>query len=160
MKKRVISMFFAMVMLVCMLTITAFAQQEDKTAAVDAGAVSIQGTTDLSAIVDSGTCGDNVAWALYSDGLLEISGSGAMSIFSSVDVPWSGQKNSITAVVIGDGVTSIGNYVFSECTSLASVTIPNSVTSLGVRAFYSCNSLTSVTIPNSVTFIGGVAFSD
>ena len=61
--------------------------------------------------------------------------------------------------IIPDSVTSIGEYAFSECTSLTSVTIPNSVTSIGNRAFSWCDSLTSVTIPNSVTSIGELAFS-
>jgi len=63
------------------------------------------------------------------------------------------------SVIIPDGVTSIGDYAFYDCTGLTSVTIPNSVTSIGDYAFYDCTGLTSVTIPNSVTSIGGHAFS-
>ena len=85
-----------------------------------------------------------------------------------------------TEVVVPDGVTSIGNEVFSWCRSLTSVTIPNgvtnigdmafykssltsvripdSVTSIGDSTFYECSSLTSVTIPDSVTNIGKMAF--
>ena len=66
---------------------------------------------------------------------------------------------SLTSVTIPDSVTSIGNYAFAYCTSLTSVTIPDSVTSIGYRAFYSCDSLTSVIIPDSVTGIGRDAFS-
>ena len=61
--------------------------------------------------------------------------------------------------IIGNGVTSIGQYAFDYCSGLTSVTIPNSVKSIGEYAFYGCSSLTSVTIPNSVTSIGGYAFS-
>ncbi|MDE5613597.1 MAG: leucine-rich repeat domain-containing protein, partial [Treponemataceae bacterium] len=66
----------------------------------------------------------------------------------------------ITWVEILDGVTSIGDEVFSNCKSLASVTIPDSVTSIGAGAFYGCGSLTSVTIPDSVKSIGDEAFYD
>lgn len=46
-------------------------------------------------------------------------------------------------IVVPDGVTSIGNYAFLNCSSLTSVTIPNSVTSIGNWAFYGCDNLKS-----------------
>ena len=60
--------------------------------------------------------------------------------------------------IIGDDVTSIGDYAFSGCNGLTSITLPNRVTSIGDYAFYDCNCLTSVTIGNSVTSIGDHAF--
>ena len=64
----------------------------------------------------------------------------------------------ITDLVIPFGVTSIGDYAFSECSSLTSVTIPEGVTSIGDRAFGWCSGLTSVTIPEGVTSIRDGAF--
>ena len=64
----------------------------------------------------------------------------------------------LTEYAIPDSVTSIGNYTFSDCTSLTSITIPDSVTSIGSWAFEYCTSLTSITIPDSVTSIGSYAF--
>ena len=66
---------------------------------------------------------------------------------------------SLTSVTIPDSVTSIGNSAFSGCTSLTSVTNPDSVTSIGDYAFSGCSSLTSVTIPDSVTSIGESTFN-
>ena len=66
--------------------------------------------------------------------------------------------NSLTSVVIGDSVTSIGNYAFDSCNSLTAVVIGNGVTSIGNYAFDSCDSLTSIEIPDSVTSIGEYAF--
>ena len=65
---------------------------------------------------------------------------------------------SLTSVVIGDSVTSIGDSAFRGCSSLTSVEIPDSVTSIGDRAFYGCYNLTSVVIGDSVTSIGSYAF--
>ena len=65
---------------------------------------------------------------------------------------------SFTSCTIGSGVTSIGGGAFNLCGSLTSIDIPNSVTSIGNNAFFNCTSLTSITIPNSVTSIGGAAF--
>ena len=107
---------------------------------------------------ESGTCGENLTWDL-TDGVLTISGTGAMKDYYSNKSPWYNNHSSITSVTIGTGVTSIGDWAFSECSSLTSVTIPNSVTSIGDWAFSECSSLTSVTIPNSVTSIGDGAFS-
>lgn len=70
------------------------------------------------------------------------------------------ESTNLESVVIGDCVTSIGDYAFNYCTSLSSVTIPNSVTSISDYVFQYCYSLTSIDIPNSVTSIGDWAFSD
>ena len=66
--------------------------------------------------------------------------------------------SSLNSVVIGNGVTSIGDRAFSGCSSLMSIEIPNSVTSIGSRAFEHCRYLTSIEIPDSVTSIGFSAF--
>ena len=68
--------------------------------------------------------------------------------------------SSLKSVVIPDSVTSIGDSAFSCCSSLTSVEIPDSVTSIGDEAFAGCSSLTSVEIPDSVTSIGISAFED
>ena len=58
------------------------------------------------------------------------------------------------------GVTSIGDHAFWDCSGLTSVTIPDGVTSIGGDAFSGCAALTSVEIPNGVTAIGGSTFSN
>ncbi|MDY6438645.1 MAG: leucine-rich repeat domain-containing protein [Prevotella sp.] len=68
--------------------------------------------------------------------------------------------SSLTSITIPNSVTSIGSYAFDGCSGLTSFEIPNGVTSIGSYAFTGCSGLTSVTIPNSVTSIGGGAFSD
>ena len=65
---------------------------------------------------------------------------------------------SLTSVTIGNNVTTIGEGAFAECESLTSVTIGNSVTTIGHGAFEYCTRLTSVTIPDTVTTIGEGAF--
>ena len=61
---------------------------------------------------------------------------------------------SLTSVIIGDGVISIGRGAFYKCTSLTSTNIPKSVTSIGSDAFYNCDSLTSVYISDIASWCG------
>ena len=65
----------------------------------------------------------------------------------------------LQTVIIGDCVTSIGDSVFSGCTSLTSCTIGSGVTSIGSFAFRRCSSLQSIDIPSSVTIIKHDAFN-
>jgi len=51
-------------------------------------------------------------------------------------------------IVIENGVTSIGEYAYSNYKNLTSVVIPDSVEFIGTNAFYGCKSLQSITIPN------------
>ena len=101
----------------------------------------------------------NLTWKLDADGTLTISGTGTMKDYDNGDNPSPVCNNSnVKKVVIEDGVTNIGNWAFSECSSLTSITIPESVTSIGTDAFAGCYDLTSITIPESVTNIGNGAF--
>ncbi len=96
--------------------------------------------------------------ATLSGGTLTISGTGNMRSYTTGSTPWYGSRDSITSVVIGEGVTSIGGNAFESCGKLTSVTIPDSVTSIGGYAFYLCRELESVTIGNHVISIADSAF--
>ena len=143
MKKRIISFILAIMMVIGVFPVGIF------------DAVKVEAVT----VVDSGTCGDNLTWTIDSDGLLTISGTGAMSDYSyGVTAPWSEQKDDIKYVGIMDGVTSIGDHAFYECDKMTSITIPESVTSIGVYALYNCQGLTSIDLPDSLETIEDNAF--
>ena len=112
-------------------------------------------------IYGKGDCGINVTWELTGDGTLIISGTGRISNYShDNNAPWYSCRTYIKRVVIQQGVTSIGDRAFWDCSGLTSVTIPDGVTSIGGDAFSGCAALTSVEIPNGVTAIGGSTFSN
>lgn len=146
MKKRIVSLLLAALMLATLLPVQAW------------------GAT----VVDSGYCGGegdgkNLTWSLDSDGLLTISGTGEMLDFidhnyDRISTPWNSVKSSIKQVSIETGVTSIGDHAFKNCTNLTNITISDSVTSIGIRVFESCSSLKSLVIPNGVTAINMYTF--
>ena len=110
----------------------------------------------------SGKCGTKVTYTISDDGVLTISGTGAMANYTykdndSSNCPWHSVRWAINKVVIEDGVTSIGDFAFAFDISLADVTIPGSVTSIGNRAFMG-TPLSSVVIPEGVKTIGENAF--
>ena len=110
-------------------------------------------------VTDSGTCGDNVTWSLGSDGTLTISGSGAMTEYTSTaSYPWSSYKTTVKYIVIESGVTNIPWGAFYYFIMLKEVTIPDTVTSIGAYAFSYCSALTEITFPDSLTTIGSRAF--
>ena len=106
---------------------------------------------------DFGACGENLTWALDNDGVLTISGTGAMYDYSYMTSPWFNQSG-IKEIIVENGVTSIGSHAFYSCKGLTSVDFSDSITIIGDHAFFDCSSLISITIPDNVTSIGNTAF--
>ena len=91
----------------------------------------------------AGTCGPDLRWYLTDNGVLTISGKGKMNDYSFDNrSPW--YKYDIKRIIIGDGVTTIGEFAFTNCSTLTSVTIPNSVTEIGEFAFEHCINITQI----------------
>lgn len=122
----------------------------------------------VAVVVASGSCGESATWFLGADGVLTISGTGAVTDYSMTMVsnklattaPWQPHNSKITAFVVKDGITSVGNYVLYKHTSLISVKIADSVTRIGRYAFNGCTALTGAVIGNGVEDIDQYAFSD
>ena len=117
--------------------------------------------TDYNAtgtIVGSGTCGANLTWTVDDRGTLTISGTGAMTDWTTPDnLPWKQLRYDITEIVISDGVKTIGNLAFCGLQNVKSVSVPQGLTSIGNGAFQNC-AMTGINIPSSVTVIGSEAF--
>lgn len=124
-------------------------------------------------VIANGKCGDNLTWALDSEGVLSISGTGDMYDYDFISsnnnyVPWKEYGEQINTVKINEGVTGIGSHAFqdyglfqtrSDQDSIKEVSLPSTLLHIGEGAFLWCNSLKSITIPDSVTSIDKDAFA-
>ena len=117
----------------------------------------------VNALEYTDKCGENVYWNFDSEtGILTISGEGDTFDYlhdTHASYRYMGLSESITDLVIENGVTNIGNYLFDHLCNLKSIKFSESVTSIGDLAFGGCESLTNITIPGNVTSIGNSAFS-
>ncbi len=111
----------------------------------------------------------NAKWSYdTSNKTLTISGSGAMPDYT--DTPSAFTKynaklvvtiiNNAKTIVVENGITSIGNYVFKGFKNVTSVSIPASVTNIGASAFEGCSGLTSIKLPSNLKTIGANAFKN
>ena len=71
----------------------------------------------------------------------------------------------IESVTIPPTVKTIGQYAFTDCTSLTEITIPESVQSIGNRAFWRCFSLRRIAIEGELklgddVFVGAPFWED
>ena len=107
---------------------------------------------------NSNSCGEGLTWKLSYYGTLTISGTGKMASYSPGDAPWYSRRTQIRKITISEGVTSIGEYAFEECTNVTSISIPGSVTELNEYCFSACVSMKNITIPQSVTRIADGVF--
>ena len=165
MKKRFVSLLLAISMILSLMpvsAVTAFAESEN------GGEV----TT-----VDSGYCGaddggENLRWTLDNNGVLTITGSGAMKDYTwdeNVRLDWYGYKKDIRSVVLDNRITHIGDYAFDKCTNIesvrytgytgnAGVALPESVTTIGVHAFSDTGVTGTLKLPEHLTEIDSLAF--
>lgn len=66
----------------------------------------------------------------------------------------------LVEIVLQDGVKTVGNAAFEDCSELESVSLPQSVTEMGNYAFSGCLSIEKIDIPSGVKTIGSVAFGE
>ena len=169
MKKRLISLLLAFSMMLTFLpagVVSAFA--EENTLTYDCGETPHTVTATLSRNND----GDET----YT---LTITGNGPMANYDGYKTssnnscaPWCEKIQNITRLIVGDGVTTLGDdilyygyYDYSSDESyffhpdLHEVKLPDGLTCIGKRAFCGSPELTKVKIPSTVTKIEQSAFS-
>lgn len=113
--------------------------------------------SQIGKIIKSGKLknGEDITYKVYDNGILSLSGKGeiktAMSDMFSL--------SKITKILVGRGITGIGDNAFEGCLSVSAVSLSDTITYIGDRAFCRCGSLSGITIPKNVKTIGTSAFS-
>ncbi len=107
------------------------------------------------------SAGSGISWNFrQSDGVLTISGSGAMTDFDSAeDAPWFSVRGEINKISFSGSITHVGNNAFRSCT-VQEISFPSGLKSVGASAFEDCFGLKSITLPQSVTSVGDFAFAN
>ncbi|MBE6637749.1 MAG: hypothetical protein E7618_08125 [Ruminococcaceae bacterium] len=131
---------------------------------------------------DSGVLTETITWSInVPNGVLMLNGEGDLPDYPSFEsTPWQLYRDYITTVILGNGITSVGNNSFEGCsnlyelsmfptmtsigdyafsgTAIVNLIIPNGVTEIGNGAFDGCSALYTVSLPNSLRSIGQYAF--
>lgn len=172
MKKRMLSLLLALVMVLTILPTVALAEgaslagfcggdanaEKEKTIT---GATWVYGVkTDFSTDIYK-----NVTWKLdenedHNTYTLTLSGSGVMADFLAGSVrPWKDYAAKITKLVVEDGVSSVGSRTCYGFTALTEVVLADTVTDIGEYSFSGCTALSSIDLSN-VTSIRANAMRD
>ncbi len=173
MKKRLLSAILSFCMLLTMAPTVAFAADGDDEAA---NTISLADATETSGtsttikdiyqhewtVTTAENCitmeqGDNKITATLDNDVLTVAGTGAMPVLNNSTetenisagagtYPWANLKDSITKIVIGDGVTSIGSKAFIAYTNVTSVNIGKDVSEIGVGALSQLSACTKFNV--------------
>ncbi len=105
------------------------------------GSLVTNALVDVSEIRDNAFCGvDCIKTLELSDNVTTL----GSNVFTNSD---------IQNMIIGDGITSLDNFKFSDINNLQSVDIGEGITTIANSMFNDCSSLLKVTIPNTVEII-------
>ncbi len=181
MKKRLLGLLLAVMLIATLCTVSALAA--DNTIATgycgsDSTAnAQVYAFTDTKGEPQQTTYYDNATWALTANGTasdgkstykLTISGAGPMgNFFSSWSYgrPWldaiaehngvelTDTKPYITELEIQDGITVIGERAFAGFTGITEIVLPDTVTDVKDSAFNSCNKVTSIDFSENLVTI-------
>lgn len=112
--------------------------------------------TAFAADTAEGAFNSSVSWKISGE-TLTVSGSGEMGDVKN-QMPYMEYKDTITTIIIEEGVLSVGNSAFSGFSKLKYVTLPESLEYIDINAFAYCYNLFKINIPDNVHYIGNNAF--
>ncbi len=112
--------------------------------------------TSLRKVTVTGGAVARYAFADYKQGLLTVVlGEGVSSVGDSAFL----RNTALKAVVWPSTLASVPSGCFEACTSLTSITLPEGIESLGDSSFSGCASLTLVNLPSTLSQLGSSVFN-
>ena len=105
-------------------------------------------------------CGESAAWALDAEGVFTVAGSGDMTNYSkNTDMPWAKMRDQIKTLVLGEGITGVGDNAFYGCVNLESISLPTTLKRIGEMAFNGCTALEELVLPEGLETVDWNAFA-
>lgn len=127
---------------------------------IDIMSVSDETWRNAQLICEGGDGEKNYQWEVK-NGTLTVTGDGLLPYYSNREnnrPEWFERREEITELVIGEGITGIGDYCFADLPNLKTVQLPDSLVKFGDEAFQNCSALKAIRIPDGVTELGNYAF--
>ena len=171
MKKRILSLLLALVMVLTILPTVALAEDASLAGFCggDANTEKFETITGKTWVYGNLTTFStdiykNVSWRLDENGTdtytLTLSGSGKMADYLAGSVrPWNSYASKITKLIVEDGVSSVGSRTCYNFKVLTDISLADTVTDIGEFSFSGCSALVSVDLSN-VTSIRANALRD
>lgn len=182
MKKRVFSAILTLCLLLTMMPTVAFAADDDEAANTNissANATETSGTSITIKDIDQNewtvttaeNCitmeqGNNKITARLDNGVLTVDGTGAMPVLNnSTDAvsglqvqayPWAGWNDSVTKIVISDGITGVGSKSFIAWKNVTAVELGKDVKTIGAGALAQLTACTQFTVSESNPYLEAV----
>lgn len=147
MKKRALSIFLALVLLIALLPIRANAAELDNGFSYTVYEDHVEIT--------------NYTWSYGAYDVVipaEIEGKPVTVIGDAVFGAGFMFGATLNSISIPDTVTYIGSSVFHENHRLTTIDLPDNLTYLGSNVFYGCSNLTNISLPDSLTSLGNDGF--
>ena len=101
---------------------------------------------------------NGVRWDI-ANGVLTVSGGDIPDLDASSSAPWNKFGGTVTAIIIGEGVSVIGERAFEDMTAAVTLDLGGTA-AIGRMAFSGCTSLSEITLPDSVRSVGDFAFAE
>ena len=171
MKKRILSLLLALVMVLVLVPTVALAEGASLAGFCggDANTEKFETITGKTWVYGNLTTFStdiykNVSWRLDENGTdtytLTLSGSGKMADYLAGSVrPWNSYASKITKLIVEDGVSSVGSRTCYNFKVLTDISLADTVTDIGEFSFSGCSALVSVDLSN-VTSIRANALRD